>query len=264
MEHWYGIDVIHHFGETVTATIVIVEDHGLMAQTLGLALEAEGFTVKSIDGAESSDLAADVLATAPDLALFDLDLGEGRESLPAIPPLHDAGVPVVLVTGVTDPVRRARAVRAGAVGVVDKGGDFDRLRDAVVTTLERGTLLSRGERDEHLALLRRHETEAARRLEPFEALSPREADVLRDLVHGRSVDEIARERFVAVSTVRSQVQAILRKLGVNSQLAATAMARESGWMASVPRPTPERDDGPLPDRVRGRLGRRDRLDRRGG
>ena len=35
---------------------------------------------------------------------------------------------------------------------------------------------------------------------------------------------IAKERFVAESTVRSQVRAILQKLGVNSQLEAVALA----------------------------------------
>jgi DNA-binding NarL/FixJ family response regulator len=37
------------------------------------------------------------------------------------------------------------------------------------------------------------------------------------------------ESFVSVATVRSQVRAILLKLGVNSQLAAVAAARQSGW-----------------------------------
>ncbi len=53
--------------------------------------------------------------------------------------------------------------------------------------------------------------------------------MLRALCEGRAVDEIARDAVVSVSTVRSQVRAILRKLGVNSQLAATALARRAGW-----------------------------------
>jgi DNA-binding CsgD family transcriptional regulator len=34
---------------------------------------------------------------------------------------------------------------------------------------------------------------------------------------------------VSISTVRSQIKSILQKLGVNSQLAAVAMARQAGW-----------------------------------
>ena len=44
------------------------------------------------------------------------------------------------------------------------------------------------------------------------------------LTDGLTADEIAREHFVAVATVRSQIRAVLQKLGVRSQLAAVAIA----------------------------------------
>lgn len=209
--------------------LTIVEDHGLMAQTLGLALAGEGHVVEVVDGAASSDLAADVLGTSPDVVLCDLDLGEGRDSMPAIAPVTAAGVPVLMVTGVTDPVRLARTVRAGAVGIVDKSAPFDELVDAVRRVARTGRLLDDHAREELLAVLRADEADAERRLAPFRELTPREGAVLGALAEGRTVDQIARADVVAVSTVRSQVKAILRKLGVNSQLAATAMAREVGW-----------------------------------
>jgi len=54
------------------------------------------------------------------------------------------------------------------------------------------------------------------------SLTPREREVLRLLHLGHTVQRIAEEHGVAVSTVRSQVRAVLRKLGVKSQLAAVA------------------------------------------
>jgi DNA-binding NarL/FixJ family response regulator len=48
-------------------------------------------------------------------------------------------------------------------------------------------------------------------------------------MEGRSVDRIAETSFVSSDTVRTQVRAILTKLGVNSQLEAVAMARRAGW-----------------------------------
>jgi DNA-binding CsgD family transcriptional regulator len=53
--------------------------------------------------------------------------------------------------------------------------------------------------------------------------------VLAHLVNARTADEIAAAEFVSMATVRSQIQAVLRKLGVNSQLAAVALANERGW-----------------------------------
>jgi two-component system nitrate/nitrite response regulator NarL len=54
------------------------------------------------------------------------------------------------------------------------------------------------------------------------SLTTRERDVLRMLHLGRTVQQIAESHGVAPSTVRSQVRSVLRKLGVNSQLAAVA------------------------------------------
>lgn len=48
--------------------------------------------------------------------------------------------------------------------------------------------------------------------------------MLNAMTDGLTADEIAREHFVSVATVRSQIRAVLRKLGVCTQLAAVAIA----------------------------------------
>ncbi len=58
-----------------------------------------------------------------------------------------------------------------------------------------------------------------------EPLSPQERRVLRLLATGRSNPEIARELIISVNTVRSQVQSIYRKLGVNNRVAANEVSR---------------------------------------
>jgi two-component system, NarL family, nitrate/nitrite response regulator NarL len=141
-----------------------------------------------------------------------------------------------MVTGVTDPVRRAACVARGAVGIIDKADGFDVLLDAIETVQQQGTLLDHHERQEHLALLREHERRRAERLAPFEALSQREAEVLGELMAGRTVDQIAATAVVSVATVRTQVRSILAKLRVSSQVAAIGRARAAGWI-----PPQERD-----------------------
>lgn len=215
--------------ETLTQQLVIVEDHGLIAETVGVALRSRGFGVALVDALAVEDLVPAITVHGPDLVLLDLELGNDRDALGILPELVADGVTVLMMTGVTDRVRLARCLRAGAVGIVDKGLAFDRLIDAIIETLEQGTLLSRHEREEYLVLLRGHEHAERGRLLPFERLTDREAEVLRALCHGRNVDGIAQEWVVSVNTVRTQVRAILRKLGVGSQLAATALARATGW-----------------------------------
>jgi PAS domain S-box-containing protein len=61
--------------------------------------------------------------------------------------------------------------------------------------------------------------------EPHPHLTPRQAEVLRLLEHGRSTSQIAKELHLSQETVRNHVRHLLRALGVNSRLEAVAMAR---------------------------------------
>jgi len=63
----------------------------------------------------------------------------------------------------------------------------------------------------------------------FATLTRREREVLGGLVAGLRPADIARRDFVSVITVRNQVQAILTKLNVHSQLEAVAAVRWSRW-----------------------------------
>ena len=58
----------------------------------------------------------------------------------------------------------------------------------------------------------------------LDSLSAREETVLRHMQAGLTAVEIARTDYVTLATARSQIRSILMKLGVNSQLAAVAMA----------------------------------------
>ncbi len=60
---------------------------------------------------------------------------------------------------------------------------------------------------------------------PRPHLTPRQAEVLRMLEHGKSTDQIAAELHLSTETVRNHVRHLLRALGVRSRLEAVAVAR---------------------------------------
>jgi two-component system, NarL family, nitrate/nitrite response regulator NarL len=213
----------------VAQRIAIVEDHGMIAHTVATALTAIGIEVVVIDPAEG-DVVERTLAFLPSLILLDLDLGPAGDGTDLISALRRDATPVLMVTGVTDPIRHARCLAAGAAGVVTKAASFDELMAAITQVRENGTLVAKHERDEALALLRLHEAERKRLLAPFESLSRREAEVLGELIHGASVEQIARDAVVSIATVRTQIRAILRKLEAPSQVSAISRARDAGWV----------------------------------
>jgi two-component system, NarL family, nitrate/nitrite response regulator NarL len=216
----------------MASRIAVVEDHGLIAHTLSAALRARGHHIVQLDPVELDDdeLVAEVLRERAELALLDLDLGPRGDSLPLIPALTAVDVRVLMVTGISDRMRHAACVRAGALGVVSKSAGFDELTGSVEQVLSGGSLLERTERDQLLAELREHEATEQQRQAAFLRLTEREQEVLGLLMQGRSVDQVAEGFVVSVATVRTQVRSILTKLDASSQLVAIARAREAGWV----------------------------------
>jgi DNA-binding NarL/FixJ family response regulator len=214
----------------VTPRVLVVEDHPLVATGLELALRARGWTVGKTDGPSAADVIALASDLRPDCVLLDLHLGSDLGSgIELIGPLRDAGATVVMLTAETDVYLLASCVEAGAEGWIGKDAFVDRIVASVEDVLAGRPLLGAAAREALLDDLRVRRESLSRTLTPFERLTPRERLVLAGLAEGLSVDEIATTHYVSVATVRSQVRAILQKLGVRSQLAAVAMVNRAGW-----------------------------------
>lgn len=209
--------------------LLLVEDHGLLAHSLAAALRRTVSDVEVVDTTTVDALLPHLLARAPALVLLDLDLGDHGPATPLIEPLSQAGCTILILTGLTDPIAHARCLRAGSVGILGKDIAFDDLADAIASVRVGGTLVDPHEREQQLRRLREHDRTRAKALAPFESLTRREAEVLGQLMTGATADRIAADAVVSVATVRTQVRAILTKLGVSSQVAAVARAHTSGW-----------------------------------
>lgn len=212
-------------------SVLIVEDHELLAETLQVALVAEGVTAEMVRPECSQDVLDAVAVTRPGLVLLDLNLGpKAGDGTALIEPIRASGSAVLVVTGATVRASIAAAVHAGAIGYLAKSAPFEQLLGTVRDALAGRTVLSDTERFELLAMLRLEQAAAGARLAPFDRLSPREQEVLHDLAEGLTVGAIARRSVVSPATVRTQVRGILTKLDVGTQLAAVARARQAGWL----------------------------------
>lgn len=217
----------------VGVRVGLVEDHTLLAQSLLLTLRSEGADVEIVEVPARDGVAAVVEACVrhrPHVVLLDLSLGDdvidGDE---LVVPLVDAGVNVVMLTGSTDKARIGGCIARGAIGVISKAEPLDSLVEQVRRAARGERVLPAQRRLELLLENRKQLAEREQRLAPFESLTEREQEVLDELMHGHQVEEISRRMFVSEATTRTHVRAILQKLGVRSQLAAVALAREVGW-----------------------------------
>ena len=212
--------------------VLVVEDHLLLADTLTVALRAEGLEVDVAPLDSREALVARVAADPPDLVLLDLGLeGAIGDGSTLVRPFVQAGARVLVLSADGRPAHVGTSIEQGAVGHLTKTVSFDQLLATVKVAARGEPVMTPEERRAALReLAELREREAIKR-EPFERLTRREQQVLRALGNGKAVAEIAAEWFVSEATVRTQVRGVLTKLGVGSQLEAVALALRAGWLA---------------------------------
>lgn len=221
--------------------VLVVEEHALIATGLQAALTKHGWDVETTSGPPEWDVIEHALRYQPQCVLLDVHVGYGPgNGFDLIRPLVATGATVVMLTAERRRTILAECLEAGAAGWIRPSAGLADLDAMLSTVIAGGQILGRTERSDLLEHLRVERTNALRDRERFDALTPREARVLGALADGLTAEEIARQHFVALTTVRSQIRAILQKLGVRSQLAAVAVADAHRWLLPV-EAQPERD-----------------------
>ncbi len=144
-----------------------------------------------------------------------------------------SGTAVVVVTADEDRARWGECMLYGARKVVRKSGPLNEILATLRRLGENLPVLEPGEREELVRTWHEHRVHQQAMRSRFDQLTNREAEVLGHLTHGRTVRDIARVSVVSEATVRTQVKAILSKLGVCSQLAAVGIANQLDWRSPV-------------------------------
>jgi two-component system nitrate/nitrite response regulator NarL len=209
-------------GERATH-VVVVDDHRLFGAALATALVAEGFSVTVPELTDLAEISRLVLDDAADVILLDLDLGSVGSGEGLLGAFVGSGAAVLVVSGSTDEATIGRCLDRGAAGWMSKCAPFDELLESV------RAVAAGGEGPRPTRPLGAAPRPAAAAVSSFDWLTARESAVLAMLMEGQSVARIAAACFVSEATVRTQVRAVLHKLGVNSQLEAVALATRAGW-----------------------------------
>ncbi|HXQ43299.1 MAG TPA: LuxR C-terminal-related transcriptional regulator [Acidimicrobiales bacterium] len=176
-----------------------------------------------VDDLSVSEADAVVLILHPDTArpLSDADGGTPWEHPARLArALVDAGASVIALSVGSSAAGVAACVEQGAAGLLH----IDALADELVTVAK----VSAGKVNGAARVNGNGSQRGRRQLPaPFDALvhlTSTERKVLFHMMEGRAAGEIASELVVSLTTVRSHIRSILRKLNVNSQLAAVAIA----------------------------------------
>ena len=222
--------------------ILLVEDDKIIVASLSEYLNSEGYLVRSVSGqAEAMKLLAEEKA---DLVLLDVSLAEGNGFAACKAIKAEFDVPVIFLTASGDEFSTVTGFDLGADDYIPKPfrprelisrirnvlrltgsmGKTVKLGDVVVDT-EKGTAV-KNNRDLFLSALEY-------RLLLFfinnvSQLTPAERSLVRYLLDGMKVKDIAAARCVEVVTVKTQIKGLLRKFGCTRTKEIVEMIHELG------------------------------------
>ncbi|MGW6446597.1 response regulator [Lentzea sp. NPDC055074] len=202
--------------------VVLVEDHDMVAEAIGMALERAGIEVI----AHASTLATALVETRegrPDVVLLDRRLPDG-DGTALIGDLVGTGAKVLVLTGEATASVAARVAEAGGAGLILKSARLDELVESVRRVAAGAVVfdpkLLAGVLDR---LTGRVKVAGA-------SLTAREQETLLLLADGAATDQISSRLGVARNTARNHVQRVLDKLGARSKLEAVSIARREGLL----------------------------------
>jgi FixJ family two-component response regulator len=196
-------------------TVFIVDDDESFLRSMSRFLRAAGYSVQVFESAKhfldvlSPGMSGCVLADLQMPGLNGLELQEAL--MKSANPL-----PVVFLSAQGDIPITVQAMRRGAEDFLTKLSPKEKLLDAVSRALARGSQ-ERKDR-EHLRQLR----------DRFAALTPREMEVLEQVVRGRMNKQIADTLGINERTVKLHRTNLTRTLQVQSVAELTRLAGEAG------------------------------------
>ncbi|HLO94444.1 MAG TPA: response regulator [Burkholderiaceae bacterium] len=218
---------------------MVVDDHKLFRRGLiALLAQEEGLEIvgEAADGVEALRRAEEL---KPDLILLDNHM-PGVLGVDLLPGLHEAApqAQVLMLTVSEDEEDLTAALRGGAAGYLLKTMDGADLASALRRAHEGESVVSPEMMSKLVRALRASALPApvpqgapagtATAPDVEAGLSPREGEILREIVQGASNKEIARRLGIAETTVKIHVQHILRKLGLSSRVQVAVWASERG------------------------------------
>lgn len=190
-------------GAKAPPTVFVVDDDDAVRVGLERLLRSAGYQARTFPSATAfldhapSDVEACLIL---DINMPGLNGLELQEALAA----RDWAIPIVFLTSAGDIPASVRAMKHGAIDFLTKPVDDTVLFEAIEEALARATVDHR--QHEEVAVLRAR----------FETLTPREKEVMQQVVLGRLNKQIAGELGAAEKTIKVHRARVMQKMQVQS------------------------------------------------
>ena len=196
-------------------TVFVVDDDPSVLKGLSRLLRSAGWQEVTYDSPDAFLRQYD--RDAPGCLVLDVAM-PGVDGLELQRRLVDAGcpLPIVFITGHADIPTSVRAMRAGALNFLSKPVNDDDLLAAVREAVETDRVARRAQRD--MALVR----------ERLATLTPREREVLDQVVVGKLNKQIAGDLGTVEKTIKVHRARVMEKMGARSLAELARMGERLG------------------------------------
>lgn len=205
--------------------VVVADDHPLFRDGLVRALTGSGLVEVVAEAEDGPSALAAIKEHQPQVALLDHQMpGMDGAQVAAAVLRDELPTRVLLVSANQDATIVYHALQQGAAGYLPKESSRTEIVNAVLDCAN-GKDVVAPQLASGLAV------EIRRRAEPSgPTLSAREREVLTLIAEGGSIPAIAKQLYLAPSTVKTHVQRLYEKLGVGDRAAAVAEAMRRGLL----------------------------------
>jgi DNA-binding NarL/FixJ family response regulator len=214
---------LRQLARPVYRRVIIADDHELVRLGLGQLLRRILRDARIEEASNGSALASALLSGLPaDLLLVDLSMPgfAGEAAVGDLLERHPT-LPVVVVSGSTEPACIARLLAAGVRGFLPKSLDGAQMTKAMELVLAGGRYLP----PDLLACLPPSEPPRREGATPRVSVTPRQQDILELLLQGLPNKLIATRLDISEATVKMHVTAVLRHYDVRSRAGLLAKLR---------------------------------------